>query len=123
MSKDQRGEAAIAGFSVMIILTVILSEKGPFGGFDFVDKVYGGMTLNGDHGFHGVFQGGSYDSILAKNVFLGMFAGSLVAFIYNKFNGIELPSVLGFFSGRRLVPVVSFMITLLSSLLLMVVFP
>lgn len=123
MSKDQRGEAAIAGFSVMVILTIILSSGGPFGGFDFVDKVYHGMTLNDGHGFHGVFGGGAYDGILAKNVFLGIFAGALVAFTYNRFNGTELPSVLGFFSGRRLIPVLSFMITVFASLLLMVVFP
>lgn len=63
MSKDQRGEAAIVGFSVMVILTTLLSVAGPFDGRDFVDKIYGGMTLNdgGGHGlgltgFHGIFD-------------------------------------------------------------------
>lgn len=113
MAKDNRGEAAIVGFSVMIILTILMSDKegALFGGADIVDKIYGSMTLQGDHGFHGVFRN-SYNSILAKNVFTGIFAGSIVAFTYNRFNGVELPSILGFFSGRRLVPVLSFMATL-----------
>lgn len=125
MTKDQRGEAAIVGFSVMVIFTIILASNGPFGNADFTDKVYHGMTLNGGHGFHGIFkdQGDVYNKILAKNVFTGIFAGGMVAFIYNRFNGIELPSVLGFFSGRRLIPVLAAMTTVFAGLLYAIIFP
>ena len=122
MTKDQRGEAAITGFAVMLVLSIMLSTAGPFGGFDFVDRVYGGMTLEGGHGFHGVMKD-SYDSVLAKNVFIGIFAGSLVSYLYNRFNGVELPSVLGFFSGRRLIPVLSMMSTIFLGLVLALIFP
>ncbi|MCK5788643.1 MAG: PTS transporter subunit EIIC [Chlamydiia bacterium] len=127
MTKDQRGEAAITGMAVMIIMTILMSsnvkhEGGVFGSTDFVDKIYHGMSLNGGNGFHGVFKG-AYTNILAHNVFTGIFAGGVVAFLYNRFNGIELPSVLGFFSGRRLIPVLSFMAALVAGLLYAVIFP
>lgn len=123
MTKDQRGEAAITAFSVMIIFTILMSAKGgTFGGSDFVDRIYGSMHLNGGSGFHGVF-GNAYNSILASNVFVGLVAGGLVAFLYNKFNGLELPSILGFFSGRRLIPVVSFIVTMFLGLVFAIVWP
>lgn len=124
MSKDQRGEAAITGFVVMVILSVLLSNsKGLFGGSDIVHQIYGKITLNGGKGFQKIFEGGTYNNILANNVFTGIFAGSIVAFLYNRFNGIELPSVLGFFSGRRLIPVLSFMGALLAGFLYAIIFP
>ena len=127
MSKDQRGEAAIVGFSVMVILTVLLSAKTSgdgvsFDGFDFVDKIYHGITLEGGPGFHTVL-GGGYNAMLAGNVFTGIFAGSIVAFIYNRFNGIEMPSLLGFFSGRRLVPVLAITATAILGLIWALIFP
>ena len=147
MTKDSRGEAAIVGFSVMVLLTVLLSSNtnnfkevktaitasgatipAPtstsvnFGGFDFVDKIYSGISLEGGKGFHGIF-GGAYNSILAGNVFTGIFAGSIVAFIYNRFNGIEMPSLLGFFSGRRLIPVLSILTATILGLAWALIFP
>ncbi|MCR8613096.1 MAG: PTS transporter subunit EIIC [Mycoplasma sp.] len=123
MSKDQRGEAAIVGFSLMVIITIMLSDSnGIFGGYDFVNRIYGGMTLNGGSGFHGLF-GTGYNNILATNVFTGIFVGSIVSFLYNRFNGIELPSILGFFSGRRLVPVLAFISSLILGLLYALIFP
>lgn len=56
-------------------------------------------------------------------MFTGIFAGGIVAFIYNKFNGIELPSVLGFFSGRRLVPVLAILGTAFLGLAYAMIFP
>ena len=123
MSQDKRGEAAIVGFSSMIILTVLMSDHGVFGGFDFVDKIYHWMILNGKHGFHGVLLKQSYNNILANNVFVGIYIGVVVAYIYDKFNRTELPNILGFFSGRRLVPVLAFVTILISGLLFAIIFP
>lgn len=123
LAKDNRGESAIVGLVVMIILNILVADGSKFKGVDFVDKIYGGMILNGNHGFHGLFSGDSYNSILADNVFTGIFAGSLVAYIYNRFNAIELPSILGFFSGRRLVPVLSMIGVVIFGLLYSIIFP
>ncbi len=122
MSRENRGEAAIIGFSVMVIFTILLSENGIFGGADLVHQIYGGMKLNGGWGFKGVF-GRAYNSILANNVFTGIFAGGIVAYIYNRYNGIELPSILGFFSGRRLIPVLSFIATFVIGIMYAIIFP
>ncbi|MGL4951705.1 MAG: PTS transporter subunit EIIC [Mycoplasma sp.] len=73
-------------------------------------------------GFHRLF-GTSYNSILAQNVLNGIISGGLVAFIYNRFNGIELPKALGFFSGRRLIPILVVLAMLIFGLLWAVIFP
>ncbi|MGM0838558.1 MAG: glucose-specific PTS transporter subunit IIBC [Bacillota bacterium] len=54
---------------------------------------------------------------LQTGVFGGIIAGVLGAYMYNKFYNIELPSYLGFFAGKRFVPI----ITAASALLLGVV--
>ncbi len=122
LAKDNRGEAAIIGLVAMILLNILMSSGGKFGGVDFVDKIYHGITINDGHGFHGLY-GGKYNAILGENVFTGIFAGSIVAYIYNRYNGIELPSILGFFSGRRLVPVLVLMATVVLGLLYAILFP
>ncbi|WP_246005080.1 PTS transporter subunit EIIC [Mycoplasma marinum] len=126
LAKDSRGEAAITGFVIMVLMTVLMSTKGgKFGNYDMVDKIYGTLNLgggNGGTGFHSLF-GNKYNAILAENVLNGIVVGGLIAFIYNKFNGIELPSVLGFFSGRRLIPVLSFIIGTMFIVLWAIIFP
>ncbi|WP_226683260.1 glucose-specific PTS transporter subunit IIBC [Sutcliffiella horikoshii] len=44
---------------------------------------------------------------LQTGVFGGIIAGVLGAYMYNKFYNIELPSYLGFFAGKRFVPIVT----------------
>jgi PTS system N-acetylglucosamine-specific IIC component len=41
------------------------------------------------------------------NVFVGMLIGLIAAFTYNKFSETELPMALSFFSGKRLVPILT----------------
>ncbi|NQZ29120.1 MAG: PTS transporter subunit EIIC [Mycoplasmatales bacterium] len=126
LSKDSRGEAAIAAFATMALIMILMSsnDKPTFGGADIVNVFYGKLKLAGGeaNGFHGVF-GGSYNSILAGNVLNGVIVGSFVAYIYNKFNGIELPSILGFFSGRRLIPVLAILGGIIFGVIYAAVFP
>ncbi|MGD6781658.1 glucose-specific PTS transporter subunit IIBC [Sutcliffiella horikoshii] len=44
---------------------------------------------------------------LQTGVFGGIIAGVLGAYMYNKFYNIEMPSYLGFFAGKRFVPIVT----------------
>lgn len=105
MTNDSRGEAALCAFVAMSLMTILLSSSGYFGGVDIVNQIYGGIDLGSGHkGFHYIF-GKNYDAILAKNVLNGIVIGGFTAFIYNRFNNIDMPQILGFFSGRRLVPV------------------
>ena len=116
LSKDNRGEAAIIGFITYLLLTYMISSSH----LDLIKHIYSGVDLGGKGqgtGFHKLFSSpatnqasgfkDSYDAILINNVLAGITVGGVVAFVYNKFSGLEMPSILGFFSGRRLIPVLS----------------
>lgn len=56
--------------------------------------------------------GGAYTSVLGiptlqTGVFGGLIAGILAASMYNRFYTIQLPAFLGFFAGKRFVPIVT----------------
>lgn len=46
---------------------------------------------------------------MQTSVFGGITIGLFVAFLYNKFHTIELPTIIGFFSGSRFVPIITFL--------------
>ncbi|KJD43523.1 glucose-specific PTS transporter subunit IIBC [Paenibacillus terrae] len=60
---------------------------------------------------------------LQTGVFGGIIIGILAAAMYNRFFKIELPSYLGFFAGKRFVPIVTAVSSLLIGLLLVIVWP
>ncbi|WP_160725228.1 glucose-specific PTS transporter subunit IIBC [Bacillus sp. USDA818B3_A] len=47
------------------------------------------------------------EHLINMGVFGGVIIGLLAAFLYKRFSKIELPQVLGFFSGKRFVPIVT----------------
>jgi PTS system D-glucosamine-specific IIC component len=60
---------------------------------------------------------------LQTGVFGGIIVGILAAAMYNKFYEIELPSYLGFFAGKRFVPIVTAASSLVLGLLMIVIWP
>lgn len=56
-------------------------------------------------------------------VFGGIAIGAMVAYLYNRFQHVQLHPVLGFFSGRRLIPILTVFATLLLSLVFGFVWP
>jgi glucose PTS system EIICBA or EIICB component len=62
-------------------------------------------------------------STLQTGVFGGIIVGIIAASLYNKFYEIELPSYLGFFAGKRFVPIVTAGASVLLGLLMLVVWP
>ncbi len=153
LSKDQRGEAAIVGFVTMMLLQIFLSLSGQGfagAGIGLVDQIYGKVNVRVEPllnpgtnqaevvtGFAGLlsiykYNAGSnswelnpglYTNVMVNNVLNGIAVGILVSVIYNNFQGIELPSVLGFFSGRRLIPVLALIIGVLFSIIWAILFP
>ena len=130
LAKDNRGEAAIAGLITFFLLTQLISA----GKLDLIGHIYSNVDLGGKGqgtAFHKIFSspttgGGfkdSYDAILINNVIAGITVGGVVAFVYNKFTGLEMPSILGFFSGRRLIPVLALMAGTLTGILWALLFP
>lgn len=60
---------------------------------------------------------------LSTGVFGGIIIGILAAAMYKKFFRIELPSYLGFFAGKRFVPIMTAATSILVGLLLVVIWP
>lgn len=140
-TKDNRGEAAFAALISILLLSLLLKSGG------YVDKIYStfklpGAEFNEDgkkleafiaegkpasefviaNGFAGVF-GGKYNAIMSGNVLNGIIVGFIVAAIYNHTNDVQLPKVLGFFSGRRLVPALAILSTLIWGIAYAAIFP
>ncbi|MFD1177007.1 glucose-specific PTS transporter subunit IIBC [Paenibacillus puldeungensis] len=60
---------------------------------------------------------------LATGVFGGIIVGILAAYMYNRFFRIELPSYLGFFAGKRFVPIMTAATSVLLGLLMVIIWP
>ncbi|MCA1029762.1 glucose-specific PTS transporter subunit IIBC [Bacillus timonensis] len=60
---------------------------------------------------------------LQTGVFGGIIVGILAAYMYNKYYNIELPSYLGFFAGKRFVPIVTAVSALILGIIMIFVWP
>lgn len=60
---------------------------------------------------------------LQTGVFGGIIVGLIAAFCYNKFHDIEMPSFLGFFAGKRFVPIATAGAAFIAGLALLIVWP
>ncbi|GHH99621.1 glucose-specific PTS transporter subunit IIBC [Neobacillus kokaensis] len=60
---------------------------------------------------------------LQTGVFGGIIVGLIAAYCYNRFHDIEMPSFLGFFAGKRFVPIVTAAASFIAGLLLLVIWP
>lgn len=105
MSKDKDGAAALTGFVGFLVLTTLCSpaavamiQKIPA---DQVPAAFGKIS----------------------NQFVGILVGIISAELYNRFSGVELPKALSFFSGRRLVPILTSFVMIVVAFILMYVWP
>ncbi|QCI26034.1 PTS glucose transporter subunit IIBC [Buchnera aphidicola] len=53
----------------------------------------------------------------------GIFSGIITAYLFNKFSRIELPEYLGFFSGKRFIPMISGLCAILFGCILSLIWP
>lgn len=60
---------------------------------------------------------------LQTGVFGGIIVGLLAAYMFNRFYEIELPSYLGFFAGKRFVPIITAVSALLIGIVMIYVWP
>ncbi|ENH97626.1 PTS system glucose-specific transporter subunit IICBA [Gracilibacillus halophilus YIM-C55.5] len=60
---------------------------------------------------------------LGTGVFGGIIVGILAAYMYNRFYNIELPQFLGFFAGKRFVPIITAFSSLILGLIMYAVWP
>lgn len=60
---------------------------------------------------------------LSMGVFGGIIVGLMVAVLYSRFKDVKLPTALSFFSGRRFVPIISSLFSIILALVLCIVWP
>ncbi|WP_026459931.1 N-acetylglucosamine-specific PTS transporter subunit IIBC [Schaalia suimastitidis] len=100
LARDNNGAAAISGFIGYSTVKILLNEKSVAG--------YRGIDLDALEGadkLAWVAQG--WSKINDGNVLIGILVGILAAWTYNHFYATKLPDFLAFFSGRRLVPILT----------------
>ncbi|CAL4322686.1 PTS glucose transporter subunit IIBC [Buchnera aphidicola] len=65
----------------------------------------------------------SQENLIDTGIFGGIIAGSIAASMFNLFYQIQLPEYLGFFAGKRFVPIISGLISIFVGLLLSLIWP
>ncbi|MFT5879891.1 MAG: PTS system N-acetylglucosamine-specific IIC component [Moritella sp.] len=105
MSRDKDGSAALAGLVGFLVVTTILSPGA-------VAAIQGVDVSEVSAAFGNI-----------NNQFIGILVGVISAELYNRFSHVELPKALTFFSGRRLVPIITSFVMMGVSFVLMYVWP
>ena len=105
MSKDKDGAAALSGLVGYFVLTTLLSPAA-------VAQIQSIPLSEVPKAFSKI-----------NNQFIGILTGVITAELYNRFSQVELHKALSFFSGRRLVPIVTSFAMIVLSFVLMFVWP
>lgn len=105
MSDDNDGTAGLAGLVSWLVITTLLAP-GAVGMFKHIDVK-------------------AVDPAFSKiqTQFVGIVAGLIGAYCYNKFKSTKLPDALGFFSGKRSVAIVTAAMSILAALILFFIWP
>ncbi len=110
MSKKADGAAALSAVVGFLVVTNLLSPNS-------VQSLV----------YPNIFEGGNESLLLAfskiDNVFVGIITGLVAARSYDKFNDVQLPTALSFFSGKRSVPIVTGFSMLFVSIILLYLWP
>ena len=107
MSDDNDGTGGLAAMVSWLMMTTLLSES-------VVTVIRPSVVENANYLL--AFQ-------KIANPFIGIIAGIIGSSCYNKFRGTKLPSWLAFFSGKRSVAIVAGVVSILTSAVLLFVWP
>ncbi|MDF2065573.1 N-acetylglucosamine-specific PTS transporter subunit IIBC [Bacillus sp. Cr_A10] len=105
MAKERDGSAAISGLVAFLVVTTMLSTNS-------VALLQGIDAANVNAAFAKI-----------DNAFVGIISGLIAAAMFNRFSHVKLPDFLAFFSGKRLVPIVSAVAMLVVSVALFFIWP
>ena len=105
MAKTKDGSAALSGLVAFLIVTTILSTK-------YVAMLQGIDVEAVNPAFSKI-----------NNQFIGILSGLTAAAMYNRFSEVKLPDALAFFSGKRLVPIMTSALMLVVAGILYFVWP
>lgn len=107
MTREKDGASGLAALVSFLTMTTLLSSET-------VAQLTGVPVEEVSASFAKVGNG---------NVFFGLIAGIIAAECFNKFHRTRLPEAFAFFSGRRLVPIMTGIFSLLAALVLLFVWP
>lgn len=105
MSKDKNGAAALSGLVGFLVVKNLLDPAS----VSMITKVPIAELSK------------SFAKI--NNQFIGIIVGVIASALYNKFSEVELPKALSFFSGKRLVPIITSFAMILLSFILLFIWP
>ncbi|MGE7919093.1 N-acetylglucosamine-specific PTS transporter subunit IIBC [Viridibacillus sp. NPDC093762] len=105
MSKNKDGSAALSGLVAFLVVTTLLST-------DSVAMLLGIDVADVNPAFGKI-----------ANQFIGILSGITASIMYNRFSRTQLPDFLAFFSGKRLVPIMTAASMLVVSAALFFIWP
>lgn len=118
LAKKDKGTAALASVFGFIVMNQVISTMLTLGftqlGVLTPDNV-------GEYGTYVTTNLGIFT--LNMSVFGGIIAGIVTALLHNKYHTIQLPAVIGFFSGSRFVPIVASVVMAFVGALLAFIWP
>ncbi|WP_148209700.1 glucose PTS transporter subunit IIA [Corynebacterium kroppenstedtii] len=103
-AKKADGSTALAAVAGYLVMGAVFKQMSP-------------LVLNG------VKDSAGDQALIDYSVFGGIVVGLLTAWLYDKYHDIKLPSYLGFFGGRRFVPIVVSVTTLITGFVLSYIYP
>ncbi len=141
LTKDSRGEAALVGALALLALKGLVSENAipslfyshvlvsdftlDAGGKHLVLKGFSHLlyTFKGFNKADGSIGGLVQVWNIQPGVLGGIFSGFITAFLYNRYREVELPAALGFFSGRRFIPMITTFAMLVLAFAIAIILP
>jgi len=105
MSKDKDGSAALSGLVAFLVITKLLSSG-----------TVAQLTSVKPEDVNVAFS-------KISNQFIGIISGLVAAAMYNRFSKVQLTPALSFFSGKRLVPIMTSIAMILVSAVLFFIWP
>ncbi|KRG15060.1 N-acetylglucosamine-specific PTS transporter subunit IIBC [Lederbergia galactosidilytica] len=105
MSKEKDGSAALSGLVAFLVVKTLLSPES-------VALFQGGEEEAVDPAFENI-----------ENAFIGILSGIVASQMYNRFSHVQLPDAFAFFSGKRLVPIMTSVAMLVVTAALFFIWP
>jgi N-acetylglucosamine PTS system EIICBA or EIICB component len=93
------GNAVFANLPLLLAFTIAIGIAEENNGVAGLAAVVGFYVLN--------YVAKSFDKTIDMNFFGGIVSGLIAGLLYNKYKAIRVPSALGFFGGKRFVPIVT----------------
>ncbi len=117
-ARKEKGAAALAALIAYLIMNVVMATGLSLLGYDGIGH---GTDLRETAGQLGTVLG--IENTLEMGVFGGIISGYITSVLHNKYIDLQLPAVLGFFGGARLIPILASFTAVIYGIILIFVWP